>query len=51
MIKSGRLRWAGHIAHMGEMRIIFWLEYLNGIDHSEHLGVYGRIILEWMLEK
>jgi hypothetical protein len=33
------------------MRKIFWLENLKERDHSEDLGVYGRIILEWILEK
>jgi hypothetical protein len=30
---------------------IFSLVNLKGRDHSEDLGVYGRIILEWILEK
>jgi len=29
----------------------FWLENLKGRDNSEDLGVDGRIILEWILEK
>jgi hypothetical protein len=28
-----------------------WLEGLKGRDHSEDLGVDGRIILEWILGK
>jgi hypothetical protein len=29
----------------------FWSENLKGRDHSEDLGVGGKIILEWILEK
>jgi hypothetical protein len=28
-----------------------WLENLTGRNHSDDLGVNGRIILEWILEK
>jgi hypothetical protein len=33
------------------MHTIFWSENLKGRDHSEDLGVDGRIILEWILWK
>jgi hypothetical protein len=33
-----------------EMRT-FWLESMKGIDHSEDLGVDGRIILKQILVK
>jgi hypothetical protein len=30
---------------------LFWLEKLNGRDNLEDLGIYVKIILEWILEK
>jgi hypothetical protein len=33
------------------MHTIFSLENVKARDHSEDLGVYGRIILEWILGK
>jgi hypothetical protein len=33
------------------MHTKFWLESLNGRNHSEGLDVNGRIILKWMLGK
>jgi hypothetical protein len=33
------------------MREKFWLESLNRSDHSEEIGVDGRIILKWLLYK
>jgi hypothetical protein len=38
---------------MEEMRSAykFWLENLTERDHSEDLGVDGRIILEWIIGK
>jgi len=33
------------------MHTVFWLENLKGRDHSEDLGVDGRVILEWISEK
>jgi hypothetical protein len=53
VVKSRRLRCAGYVARMGEMRlhIIFWLEYLRGRDYLEDMGVGGKIILEWILGK
>jgi len=47
------MRWTGHVAHMGrqEMCTKSWLESLKGKDYSEDMGVGGRIILEWVLQK
>jgi hypothetical protein len=33
------------------MHTIFWLENLTGRDHMKDLGVDGKIILNWILEK
>jgi len=51
MIKSESVRWAGHVAHIGEMRNVykFWSKNLKGREHSEDLGVDGSI-LEWILK-
>jgi hypothetical protein len=42
-----RMRWAGHVAHMEEMRNAYknWSENLTGRDHYEDLSVDIRIIL------
>jgi len=50
VIKSRRMRWAGHVAHMGEERGAYrvlegnWRER----DHWGDLGVDGWIILGWI---
>jgi len=31
---------------MGKLRVKFWFENLKGRDHSEDLGMDGKIILE-----
>jgi hypothetical protein len=51
MIKSRRVRWAGHVARMGrgEMFIRFWLGGLKARDYWEDLGVGGRVTLKWTL--
>jgi len=33
------------------MHTKFWLESLKGRDHSEDLGIDGKITLEWILQK
>jgi hypothetical protein len=41
------MRLLGHIDHMGELRSAYKIlvENLKGRDHSEDLGIDGRIIL------
>jgi hypothetical protein len=48
VIKSRRMRWAGHVGRMGEMRNAWnlWSENLNGRDNLEDLVVDGSIMLE-----
>ena len=43
VIKS-RMRWAGHVAHMGERA--YTIFDLRGRDHLEDSGVGGMIILK-----
>jgi hypothetical protein len=42
------MRWADYAAHRGSWEMS---ENLKVRDHSEDLGVDGRIILEWILGK
>jgi hypothetical protein len=45
-VKSRAVKWARDVARMGKMSV-----NLNGRNHFEDLGVYGRIILKWLLEE
>jgi hypothetical protein len=49
VIKSRRIRWAEHVARMGEMRNVYkiLIGKPEGRNHSEDLRVYGKIILQW----
>jgi hypothetical protein len=51
VIKSRRMRWAGHAARMwrGEVFTGFWLGNPKARNHWEVLGVDERIILRWTL--
>jgi hypothetical protein len=53
LIKSGRIRWAGLVAHTGEMRgaYRFFVGSSSGRDHLEDPDVYGRIMLRWTFKK
>jgi hypothetical protein len=47
------MRWTGQVASMGHMRNAYKIlsENLKERYRFEDLGVDGRIILKWMLEK
>jgi hypothetical protein len=51
--KSKRMRWAGHVACNGgiKMHTKFWPGNLEERDHSEELGINGKIILKSVLGK
>jgi hypothetical protein len=53
MIKSRRMRWAGHIAHVGEKKNAYRI--LMGRqkekDHWEDQGIGGWTILKWNLRE
>jgi hypothetical protein len=50
VIRSRRMRWAGHVARMGrrEACIGFWWGNLRERDHWGNPHVDGRIILGWI---
>ena len=53
VIKSRRMRWAGHVACMGEERAVYrvLVGKPEGRNHWGDLGVDGRIILGWISRK
>jgi hypothetical protein len=53
VIKSRKLRWAGHLAHIGrgEVGTGFWCRNLRDGDHLEDQSAAGRIIFKWIFEK
>jgi hypothetical protein len=53
VIKSWRMRWAGNVACLGEMRNAYKIlvgESEGKRDHLEDVDVDGNITLEWILE-
>jgi len=53
VIKLRRMRWAGHVARMGERRDVYrvLVGKPEGKNHVEDPGVDGRIILRWIFRK
>jgi hypothetical protein len=53
VIKSGRLRWAGHVARMGKGEVCtgFWWGNLRERYRCGDPGVDGRIMLGWIFKK
>jgi hypothetical protein len=55
VVKSRRMRWAGHVARTGEKRgevcTRFWWGNLMERDHWGDPDVDGRIILRWIFRK
>jgi hypothetical protein len=52
VFNSRRMIWAGHVARMGGMRNAYSVlvgKKLQGRDHSEDLGIDGRIRLQCSL--
>jgi hypothetical protein len=53
VVKSRGMRWARHVASVGERRSVhrFWWGNLRVRDHFGDPDVDGRIILRWILRK
>jgi hypothetical protein len=53
MIKSGRMRWTGHVARMGirGMHIGYRWESQKERDHWDDRDVGGWTILKWILDR
>jgi hypothetical protein len=51
IIKSRRMRWAGHVARMGDKRNAYWWESQKKRDHWKDQDVVGWTILKWILKK
>jgi hypothetical protein len=53
LIKSRRMKWAGHVARIGrgEIHAVFWWGHLKERDHLKNPGVGGEVILRWIFRK
>ena len=53
VIKSRKIKWAGHVAYMGRGEVCtgFWWGNLRKRDHLEDPGVDVKIILGWVFRK
>jgi hypothetical protein len=53
IIKSRRIRWAGHVAYIGERKGAYkvLVGKLREKDHLEDPGLDGRIMLTWIFRK
>jgi hypothetical protein len=47
------MRWVGYVARLGEKRTVYrlWQGNLKTGDQLEDLGVEGRVILNWILNR
>jgi hypothetical protein len=47
---TGRMRWAGHVAHTGERKGVcrILVGKMKERDHLEDRGLDGRIIFKWI---
>jgi hypothetical protein len=51
VVKSRRLRWAGHVVGMGKVHAGFCWGDLKERDHLEDIGVDGIMIQKWILKE
>ena len=53
VVKLRRMRWAGHVARVGEDRVVYrvWWRNLRERDQWGDQDVDGRIILRWIFRK
>jgi len=53
VIKTRRMRWEGHVVHMGDRRGIYrvLVGKSEGKSNLEDPGIDGRIILKWIFRK
>ena len=53
LIKTRRMRWAGHVARKGDRRVAYrvWWGDPRERDHLKNVGLNGRTILKWIFKK